>query len=174
MTATLGILPIIFDTGEKQPWLLIKPTYPDVEMVRKHLRCGDYSTVGAEELLTIEKKRDLDELAQCCSNDRPRFERQWKRACEIGYRRKYLITQGCRYIDVCEGNYRIDLAPRSFEQTLTSWEDKYGIHMRFVDSDTEAQKLVYSFCLHAFKASYGTGIAAWERENRKLRMAQGG
>jgi len=159
MTAKLDIIPIVFDTLEQKPWLLIKPDYPDVEMVKKHILCGDYSIVGAEKLLTIEKKRNLDELATCCGKGRERFERQWVRACEIGYRWKYLITQGCRYIDVCEGNYRSKLNPLSFTQTLTDWEDDYGIRLRFVDTDTEAQKLVYSICRHV---------------QRKLRIERGG
>jgi len=144
VTTKLDIIPIAYDTREQQPWLLIKPDYADVEMVRKKLDCGDYCLVGAEDLMALEKKRSLDELARCCAQDRARFERELQRMCDAGYRWKWLITQGGRYIDICEGNYRSRLNPLSFTQTLTKWEDRYGLRLRFVDTDTEALKLVYS------------------------------
>jgi len=65
---------IVCDKQEKHPWPLGQwLNYP---MVRKHLKVGDYSLKGLEDVFTVEKKADLCELLTDLSGKyRKTFER---------------------------------------------------------------------------------------------------
>jgi len=63
---------IVCDDREKKPW-----TFPkDQKVVRKRLKCGDYSIKGFEDLIAIEKKSGIQELfTDLTGKYRARFRR---------------------------------------------------------------------------------------------------
>lgn len=68
---------IVYDTREQKPWLFLSKKWP---LKRKHLKVGDYSVEGFEDVIAIEKKSGFQELfSNLTGKERPRFERMLKR-----------------------------------------------------------------------------------------------
>ncbi len=71
-----GNFTILYDKQEKKPWVL-PPQYP---MGRVHLKCGDYTIKGYEDLIAIEKKSGIAELfTDLAVGYRPTFKRFLRR-----------------------------------------------------------------------------------------------
>ena len=70
---------IIVDTREQKPYKFSIPT------VKRGLSSGDYSIVGYEEDITVERK-SLPDLVRCCGRDRSRFMDQCNRLILIKHR----------------------------------------------------------------------------------------
>lgn len=66
-------LTAIIDTRERDP-LDLSP----LRCVTETLSTGDYSLVGLEDVVRVERK-SLSDLLSCCGTDRERFERQLER-----------------------------------------------------------------------------------------------
>jgi hypothetical protein len=65
---------ILYDKQEKQPWLFLNAKYGAMERV--HLKTGDYTIKGFEDVIAIEKKSGIMELLNDLSgNYRPTFQR---------------------------------------------------------------------------------------------------
>lgn len=69
---------IIIDTRERRPWRFKAPSR------RGTLRRGDYSLVGLEEVVAIERK-SLPDLAGSLTHGRSRFERALERLAEVDH-----------------------------------------------------------------------------------------
>ena len=70
---------IIIDTREQKPYKFSIPT------IKKALPSGDYSIVGYEDDITVERK-SLPDLVRFCGRDRSRFMNQCNRLVEIKHR----------------------------------------------------------------------------------------
>lgn len=78
---------VIVDTRERTPWSI--ETSSVGEVFRQKLDTGDYSIQGLENLLCIERKKNVAELATNISQ--PRFWDEMKRMKKYEYR--YLILE---------------------------------------------------------------------------------
>jgi ERCC4-type nuclease len=78
---------VIIDSREKTPWQFNHPDVTSAE-VRK-LHTGDYSIEGLEDILCIERKKTVAELATCATSER--FKRELERMLDYKYR--YLILE---------------------------------------------------------------------------------
>jgi len=72
------MLNIIVDTREKKNFFLFK-SYEDVETTRKPLKTGDYSLIGYENKITIDRKETTGELQLCFGGSWKRFRREIER-----------------------------------------------------------------------------------------------
>jgi len=72
---------IVIDTKEKQPHIFSESNYCS-GFVLSGLKTGDYSIVGHEDKLSIERKRNLAEWSQNINQDR--FDRELVRLNEYG------------------------------------------------------------------------------------------
>jgi hypothetical protein len=79
---------VIKDTRERDGWFFLTTDHIDGQVDRK-LDTGDYSIVGLEELLCIERKRSVSELAENVGDKR--FERELERMKYFKY--KFLILE---------------------------------------------------------------------------------
>ena len=121
------------------------------DMKCEHERCkldfGDYSAkvpVNGEWLtlnVAIERKMDLDELAQCYCNGRKRFEREFERAKEAGAK-IYLLIENGTWEDAYLGNYRSKMNPHSFVASLLAWLARYRCQLIFCRQRTSG-RLIY-------------------------------
>lgn len=68
---------IIIDTREQKDLFLFR-TYPVTTRIKK-LDTGDYSVVGYEKKITIDRKRDSSELQMCYGQNWKRFQRMLDR-----------------------------------------------------------------------------------------------
>lgn len=112
--------------------------------VRRKLDYGDYSaqyvdrdgqTASLERVAVIERKMSLDELCNCFTRDRGRFQREFERAkadrCRI-----HLIVENDNYERMRHGKYRSKLAPRSLVASYLSWSVRYNMQLHFCKAET--------------------------------------
>jgi hypothetical protein len=71
-------LNIIVDTREKKDFFKFL-SYGDIKLEVKALKTGDYSLVGHEDKITIDRKRDCNELQMCLGQSWKRFYKELQR-----------------------------------------------------------------------------------------------
>ena len=121
------------------------------DMKCEHERCkldfGDYSAkvpVNGEWLtlnVAIERKMDLDELAQCYCNGRKRFEREFERAQPAGAK-IYLLIENATWAYAYMGNYRSKMSPQSLTASMLAWLARYRCQLIFCRQRTSG-RLIY-------------------------------
>lgn len=120
-----------------------------VRTEEKHLKTGDYSIKGFEELLTVERKSS-DDFVQTFAQGRARFEREHERMAEM-------IAAGGRACVVVEGDLGVildelplsgrRLLPESVMGTVESWSRRFNVHYYFLGTRARAEK----FCFQVLK-----------------------
>ena len=117
------------------------------EYERCKLDFGDYSAkvpVNGEWLtlnVAIERKMDLDELAQCYCNGRKRFEREFERAQTAGAK-IYLLIENATWEDAYTGNYRSKMSPQALTASMLAWLARYRCQLIFCRQRTSG-RLIY-------------------------------
>ena len=117
------------------------------EYERCKLDFGDYSAkvpVNGEWLtlnVAIERKMDLDELAQCYCNGRKRFEREFERAQTAGAK-IYLLVENATWEDAYTGNYRSKMSPQALIASILAWLSRYRCQVIFCRQRTSG-RLIY-------------------------------
>ena len=130
---------------------------------RATLAYGDYTAnfelLGGGELYDIsktvhpkciiERKMSLDELAQCFTHSRDRFEREFKKAvandCFI-----HLICENGSYEKIEGHKYNSKFPPKAFLASLSAWQRRYDIHFHFCSS-LESGHLIKEFLYRDMK-----------------------
>lgn len=135
---------IIVDTREQKPW-----TFASCNTVKKKLDTGDYSIEGLENLLCIERKNSVSEIANNISE--PRFKEELDRMGQYLY--KFIILEFSLQ-DVL--NYprgsnvppriwsKIKIRPPYILKFLTELQTKHNIHVLFCDNPTAAAEMAFS------------------------------
>lgn len=85
-------------------------------------------TIQAEAV--VERKMNLDELANCLTHSRDRFEREFKRAWENGTN-IFLLVENASWENLLSGKYRSKFNPSAFFGSITSWVVRYDIKLIF-------------------------------------------
>jgi ERCC4-type nuclease len=119
------------DTREQRP-------YPLLPSVRKTLRTGDYSVLGLEDRVTIERKSQKDAYATL-GQDRDRFERELERMAEMDYA---AIVLECSLSDFLIPPVRSRVNPQSAIGSVVAWTVRYRIPVFFADGRTGGAALV--------------------------------
>jgi ERCC4-type nuclease len=110
---------IAIDSREQTPW-----QFPaDVPTVRKKLDAGDYSIVGLESKVAIERK-SLGDLVGTLTKGRERFERELDRLAT--YERKVIVVEGALGTLV-DGLYRSTVSPNALLGSLGSFFARWDI-----------------------------------------------
>lgn len=86
-------------------------------------------------LCAIERKMNLDELAQCFTHDRKRFEAEMLR-CQQHGGRMYLLIENGTWELLLLGKYRSRFRPKAFLGSLTAWMVRYDLQVFFCKEDT--------------------------------------
>ncbi|MCK5607263.1 ERCC4 domain-containing protein [Candidatus Pacearchaeota archaeon] len=89
---------VIVDTREQKPWDLKNAVNGSVveETVSAKLDTGDYSIAGLEDLLCIERKLGVAEIANNITQKR--FQKEIERMAEIKH--SFIIIEGCTDYDI--------------------------------------------------------------------------
>lgn len=134
---------IVVDTREQKPFKFSVPT------VKKGLTSGDYSIVGYEDDITVERK-SLPDLVRCCGRDRSRFMDQCRRLLEIKYR-LLIIEAGWGEIEM--GQWRGMVKPNVVVGTLCAIA---GMGLPFVTADSRqrASDLTQRFLIGCHKREW--------------------
>lgn len=151
----LQSMEIIVDTRE-QPTARAKRRYErfGIPYVRGTLSYGDYTynailpdgrplhdlagTINP--LCAVERKMNLDELAQCFTRGRDRFQREFERAAEHGCR-VYLIIENGSWEHLLTGKYRSKLNPDAFKGSLDAWMVRYNTNVIFCKEETTGERI---------------------------------
>lgn len=147
---------IIVDTREKKDAITNIITFfhsCGYEYERSKLLFGDYMDYS-NPLLVIDRKQNIQELAQCCTSDHERFRRELERVKKVGAHLVILVEQD-RYKDRDEWirvNTIEDLMRWSSPYTqvrgekvyrvLASWSAKYPISVRFCSKKDTGKEII--------------------------------
>lgn len=166
----LDSMEILVDTRER-PTPKAEQRYKSfgVPYSRATLAYGDYTanfvlldgsllydkTRAINPICIIERKMDLDELAQCFTHSRDRFEREFQKAaannCFI-----HLICENGSYEKIAGHKYDSKYPPNTFLASITAWERRYNIHFHFCSS-LESGHLIREFLYRDMKERIGRG-----------------
>ena len=138
---------VIVDTRERTGW-----DFSDYELVtgsvNTKLDTGDYSIVGLEDRICIERKKSVQELAQNVTQDR--FKREMERMAEFPH--KFLLLEFDMY-DVANYPVGSELPKRLWDKLkikgpyifsfLDNIQLDYGINVVFCGSRQYAQDAAY-------------------------------
>lgn len=111
---------IVIDTREQEPYSF--DAWP-VDSVRKALPSGDYSLVGYEETIAIERK-SLNDLVSTVIQGRKRFHRELDRLAQ--YDAACVVVEADMK-DIVLGKYNSRAHPRSVLGAIVSIHVDYGI-----------------------------------------------
>lgn len=93
---------------------------------------------AAEPLCSVERKMNLDELAQCFTRGRGRFQREFERAkahdCRIT-----LIVENASWENLYNGKYRSKFNPAAFVASVHAWANRYGMNLIFCKEETSGK-----------------------------------
>lgn len=91
-------------------------------------------------LCAVERKKDLDELVQCFTRDRKRFEREMQRATDHGAR-LYLIVENASWEKLINGAYRSRMNPNSLLASIVAWWGRYNLHLIMCKEETTSRMI---------------------------------
>lgn len=111
--------------------------------IRGTLPTGDYSILGAEHLVAIERKT-LPDLVGCLCNGRERFERELYRGNALDY---FAIVIECSLSDLVNGNFRSQMTPKSAIQSLMAFSVRYRLPLFFVENRRYGARVTESLLL---------------------------
>lgn len=121
--------------------------YFTVPTVRGPLDTGDYSVVGCEELICIERKT-LDDLISCFTGERERFVRELRRFRMIPDR--YIICEA-NYEDLLRGEYHSKMHPRAAWASAVALMTRYRIPLLMAGDAETAAELCQAILVRWFK-----------------------
>jgi len=148
ISGALETLTLLVDTREQDTlYFRRRMKQTGIPYIRRKLEFGDYSAAcvleDGQELdfsgsVAIERKMSLDELCQCYTKGRKRFEREFLRAKEAGAK-LYLLIEGGSWEKALLGDYRSRMAPNAFVASLTAWLARYDCQVIFCDAGSTAR-----------------------------------
>lgn len=135
---------IAIDTREQRPY-----EYPEAET--RTLASGDYSIVGLEDQVAIERKSKTDAYSSL-GHGRARFRREWERLTELDYA-AVVIEDTLPGFLVRPPHSKMN--PRAALCSLLAWSVRYRVPVYFAGDRDHAQALVHKLLQMYFK--YRTG-----------------
>ena len=149
---------LIVDTREQKPFSFSK--WPEAQVVRAALSCGDYSVPGFEDRVAVERK-ELNDLVGCCmGQERTRFEKELQRARR--YEHFWVVCEGS-WEDVSQGRYRSNIKAQSVLQTILAFSIRYNIPFIMAGSRGAAEYLTHGLLskfLYEIEKRYKTAQGA--------------
>lgn len=135
---------ILVDTREQSPWV-----FPDnvLTVTASKLKSGDYSIVGYENIVAIERKT-LNDLVNTIVHGRTRFQKELKRLECVAYR---CVAIEANVSDIVDGNYNSDASPNSIIGSILSFERYHGIPFCFWGNRQIAEHMALRWFRHVWK-----------------------
>lgn len=129
---------VVIDTREQCPYNFedIQPR-PLVELGT--LRTGDYSILGCEHEICIERKTCADAFGTF-GRGRDRFERELDRMSK--YKHAAVVIEADWYT-ILRVYPTIKFTPKAFLYSVIAWQQRYGVHFWTVPSRVFAERTTY-------------------------------
>ena len=151
---------VLKDTREQKGWLFDSGDYCN-GMKAVALKTGDYTLEGFEEVVCIERKKSVEEIANNVGKEKKRFDAEMERINE--YTSKYIICEFSmddiiNYPRCIFSEYMWHTKPEFCEReiakrkitgkyilrALMEYQTWYGIHILFCDNAKNAKKVTES------------------------------
>ena len=132
-----GFIKIRVDSREQLPYVFGSPSEVG------GLPVGDYSIVGLENQISIERKT-IDDLIGCLTTGRERFERELHRGRALDY---FCLIVEASLSDLANGRYRSRMNPKSATQSLLAFSVRYRLPIFFCESREYGQRVTESLLL---------------------------
>ena len=123
---------IVVDTRESLPLGFPGST-------KKALATGDYSVVGMEERVAIERKT-LGDFYTCVGRERARFERELERLAAMAYGAVVIETS---LSEICHGTEFSRVHPMSAIGSIIAWSVKHRLPFFFAENRQRCRSMVY-------------------------------
>lgn len=149
----LGTMTILVDTREQRTERSLK-RYKQfgVDWERRALDYGDYTfqcisdgkplfpddSEKVKSPCVIERKMNLDELAQCFTRERQRFKAEFERAKE-NHARVYLLVEDASWENLINGRYRSKYNSVAFLASILAWQVRYDMKIIFCKPETSGR-----------------------------------
>lgn len=153
---------IVVDTREQLPYYQGEPW-----AVRATLSAGDYSLLGYESHVAIERK-SLADAYGTFGRGRARFERELERL--QSYSRKALLIEAT-YADLLDPErtdpcWRSLVRPASVEGSILAWAHRYGVDVLLAGGRMYAERLAYRWLASWWIEAQERGLQPddWEAE----------
>jgi ERCC4-type nuclease len=127
---------IVVDTRENHPYKFQAFNNP---IVRKALKTGDYSILGLEDKVSVERK-SKDDIYGSLGRSRKRFERMVTRLSKFDYG---AIVIEASTKDILIPPERSMMNPKSVILSLISWSIRYKVFVYFASGRRHAEILTY-------------------------------
>jgi len=124
-------LTIVIDTREQLP-------YEFETSVTKTLKTGDYSILGLENDVAVERKTKEDAYGSCGAR-RVRFEKEMMRLSKFNY--AAVVIEASLSSLLTPPSYT-KVSPLVVVNSFVSWTVKYGVHVFFASNREYARNLV--------------------------------
>ncbi|WP_099206209.1 ERCC4 domain-containing protein [Scatolibacter rhodanostii] len=114
---------------------------------RKKLNFGDYSVkcrlpdgtdMDFSNIVCVERKMSLDEMASCFGTERKRFTKEFERAKQAGAK-LYLLIEDASWEKAYEGAYRSKMHPSAFTASMQAWLARYNCQLLFCTPETSGK-----------------------------------
>ena len=135
---------ILIDTREQRPYGFKGSEVGTIPV-------GDYSILGLEDYVSIERKT-LGDLIACLTTGRDRFERELFKSRSLDY---FALVIEASLSDIANGEYRSEMNPKSAIQSLLAFSIRYRLPIFFAESREYAQRVTESLLLKYAKETEG-------------------
>ena len=132
------MLNVVIDSREQLPYCFEK--FQDVVIHRGALAEGDYSLLGCEHSISIERK-ELGDLVNCLSHDRDRFTKELNRLRPYPFR---CVIVEASLTDIARHRYRSNMLPQAALQSVFALMVRFNIPFLFTDNRGGGEYAVYS------------------------------
>ena len=129
---------VVVDTREQEPYSFDSDK---VSAVRKALPAGDYSLVGLEERVAVERK-SLTDFVSTVIRGRKRFHRELEKLS--AYESACVVVE-CNFRDLVDGRYRSDAHPHALIGTVASIVVDFGVPVFFCSDRQAACRFVEEY-----------------------------
>ncbi len=139
---------IIIDTREQEPWAFDREA---AATVRRALPAGDYSLVGLETAVAVERKT-LDDFVSTVIRHRRRFHRELRRL--VSYSAACVVVEA-GFRDILEARYRSGASPASVLGSVVSVTVDFGVPVFFCSDRSAARVFAEGYLLRAHRRYVG-------------------
>lgn len=95
-----------------------------------------------DDKIVIERKSGLEELSNCFSQGRTRFENEMLRSNKT---KMILLIENASFQDIIDGKFKTDMSKNSFMASLFAFTHRYNLNIAFIDKKSSGKFIYGSF-----------------------------
>lgn len=107
-----------------------------------------------QDVCTIERKANLEELSGNLAHERKRMEQEFSRARG----NVILLIENAKYEDIVNHNYKTQYLPKSFMATLKTFEARYGFSTHFQKDSKYTGQYIYQTLIYHLREQLLKGV----------------